>query len=170
LPGAYWRARGATTGPGCRFGADCQIGPGPFARGYSGLNIGHRCHLDTGSILHAYGGSISLGHCVYIGPYSVIYGHGGVEIGDGTLVAMGCAIISFNHTITGRGELILSQPDVPKKTTIGSDCWIGAGVHVLAGVTIGNGCVIGAGAVVTKDIPEYSIAAGNPARVMRERV
>jgi acetyltransferase-like isoleucine patch superfamily enzyme len=106
---------------------------------------------------------------VYVGPYTVIYGHGGVEIGDGTLVAMGCGIVSSNHTIPGREELILSHPDLKKKTSIGRDCWIGAGVYILAGVTIGDGCVIGAGAVVTKDVPAYSVAAGNPARVLRER-
>jgi acetyltransferase-like isoleucine patch superfamily enzyme len=52
---------------------------------------------------------------------------------------------------------------------IGSDCWLGAGVVVLKGVTIGNGTMIGAGAVVTDDVPEYTIAAGVPAKVIRER-
>ena len=54
-----------------------------------------------------------------------------------------------------------------KPVTIGNDCWFGANVVVCPGVTIGDGCVIGAGSVVTKDVPENSFAAGNPARVIR---
>lgn len=52
--------------------------------------------------------------------------------------------------------------------TIGSDCWLGGGVVVCAGVTIGKGCVIGAGSVVTRDVPDYSLAAGNPAKVLKK--
>jgi acetyltransferase-like isoleucine patch superfamily enzyme len=51
--------------------------------------------------------------------------------------------------------------------TIGNDCWIGGNVVLLAGVRIGKGCTIGAGAVVTKDIPDFSVAVGSPARVVR---
>jgi len=54
-------------------------------------------------------------------------------------------------------------------TKIGSDVWIGANVIIKAGVTIGDGCFIGAGSVVTKDIPPFSVAAGNPCRVIRPR-
>ena len=54
-----------------------------------------------------------------------------------------------------------------KGITIGHDTWLGAGVIVLPGITIGEMCVIGAGSVVTKDIPPYSIAVGNPARVIK---
>ena len=53
--------------------------------------------------------------------------------------------------------------------TIGNDVWIGSRVTILPGVTIGDGCVIGAGAVVAKDIPPYSVAVGNPARVVKDR-
>ena len=56
-----------------------------------------------------------------------------------------------------------------KGIKIGKDCWIGSGVKILDGVTIGDGCIIAAGAVVNKDIPEYSIAGGIPARVIKSR-
>lgn len=55
-----------------------------------------------------------------------------------------------------------------RPVTIGNDCWIGGNVVLLAGVTIGNGCTIGAGAVVTKDIPPFSVAVGSPAKVVRK--
>ena len=57
-----------------------------------------------------------------------------------------------------------------KKTTIGNDVWIGAGVVIIAGVTIGNGVVIGANSVVTKDIPDYSIYAGVPAKLLEKEM
>ena len=53
---------------------------------------------------------------------------------------------------------------------IGDDCWIGRRVMIMPGVKIGEGCVIGAGAVVTKDIPPYSVAAGVPAKVVKTRM
>lgn len=62
----------------------------------------------------------------------------------------------------------LSQPLETKPVTIGRNCWIGARVIILPGVTIGNFSIIGAGSVVTKDIPEYSIAVGNPAHVIKK--
>lgn len=55
-----------------------------------------------------------------------------------------------------------------KPIRIGDNCWFGGNVTVIGGVTIGNGCVIGAGSVVTHDIPDHSLAAGNPCRVIRE--
>ena len=61
----------------------------------------------------------------------------------------------------------ISGVEYAKPITIGSKTWLGAGVIVCPGVTIGEGCVIGAGSVVVKDIPDYSIAVGNPCRVIR---
>lgn len=52
--------------------------------------------------------------------------------------------------------------------TIGDDCWIGGNVTIMPGVTIGKGCTIGAGSVVTKDIPEFSVAIGSPAKVVKK--
>lgn len=54
-----------------------------------------------------------------------------------------------------------------KEIHVGEDCWIGGNVVVLPGVRLGRGCVVGAGSVVTKDVPDFHVAAGNPARVIR---
>ena len=124
------------------------------------VEAGPECELGIGTELNARGGRIHIGRHVFIGPYVVIYGQGGVSIGDHSLIAMHCCIMSSNHGIPPRAKLIRAEPDSLLPTTIGRDVWLGAGVRVLGGVTIGDGCVVGAGAVVTKSLPEYSIAVG----------
>jgi acetyltransferase-like isoleucine patch superfamily enzyme len=139
-----------------------QHGPGT-------VNCDDDVQFEDGVILDAWGGSIRIGAHVFLGPYVVVYGHGGVEIGDHTLVSMHCRILSSNHTVPTAGTLIRSQPDILLPTRIGRDVWLGAGVTVLGGVTIGDGCVVGAGAVVTRDLPPNSLAVGVPARVTGTR-
>lgn len=133
------------------------------------IEIGPECELGTGVELDAWHGRIRIGRRVFLGPYVVIYGQGGVEIGDHTLISMHCCIMSSDHTIPECAELIRSKPDILLPTRIGRDVWLGAAVKVLGGVTIGDGCVVGAGAVVTRDLPPFSVAVGVPARIVRMR-
>lgn len=133
------------------------------------IHLGPGAWLEDGVILEAWGGSIHLDRQVFVGPYAVIYGHGGVTIGAHTLISMHCRILSSNHALPPVGIEIRSQPDVLQPTRIGRDVWLGAGVTVLGGVTIGAGCVVGAGAVVSRDLPPGSIARGIPARVVGQR-
>ena len=133
------------------------------------VEIGDCCELSSDVIIHPYGGTVSLARNVFVGPQVIIYGHGGVEIGEHTLIAMQCRILSSEHTVPAQDQIIRHHPDIRKPTRIGRDVWLGAGVTVLAGVTIGDGCVVGAGAVVTKDLPPGSMAAGVPARIFKSR-
>ena len=59
-------------------------------------------------------------------------------------------------------------PELGKPITVGEDCWFGGNCIVLPGVTIGNGVTIGAGSVVTKDVPDYVVVAGNPAKIIKK--
>ena len=143
-------------------------------RGHDGsgpgrVRIGEGAWIERGVVLHAFGGSTELGKNVFLGPYAVIYGHGSVVIGDDSLVSMHCRIHSSNHAMPSRNTLIRSQPDFLLSTRIGRDVWLGAGVTVLGGVWIGDGCIVGAGAVVTKDLPAFSVAWGVPACVTARR-
>lgn len=156
--------RGLDLGRNCDLGANIAV-----ETGAGKVTIGPDCTLSTGIVLAAYGGRIELGRWVFLGPYAVVYGHGGVSIGEGCLVAMHCRILSSNHTLAPFGTPIRSQPDELLPTRIGRDVWLGAGVTVLGGVTIGDGCVVGAGAVVTKDLPAGAIARGIPAAVQGRR-
>src|SRR5438067_8012200 len=89
--------------------------------------IGDSSHLSIGVVLHCfgYGGVITLDERVFLGPYSVVYGHGGVHIGADTLVAMHCRIIAANHIVPERERRIRHQPDELLPIDIGSDVWIG---------------------------------------------
>src|SRR5205814_62721 len=91
-----------------------------------------------------------------------------VEIGEHCMFANGCFVTDANHRFDDLARPVLWQGFTSKgPTRIGSNVWCGANVVVTSGVTIGDRCVIGANAVVTTDIPAYSIAAGALARVLR---
>ena len=126
--------------------------------------------ISNGVVLHCYGGIIDIGENVFLGPYTVLYGHGSISIGSNSLIAMGVKIVSANHAIPSRDTLINSLLDIPMKIKIGNDVWIGADAKILAGVTIGNGAVIGAGSVVNKDVPPYAIVVGIPAKIIKYRI
>jgi acetyltransferase-like isoleucine patch superfamily enzyme len=93
---------------------------------------------------------------------------GSITIGNDVLLGPGTSIIASNHGFD-QGQLIREQDGHDADIVIGNDVWLGASVVVTAGVSIGDGCVVGAGAVVTRDLPPYSICAGVPARVIRMR-
>lgn len=117
------------------------------------------------------GGSIAIGQDTQIQPYGYLAAYkGSVIIGARVMIAPYCRFFPYNHG-TER-QLPMSQQHLTSNGNIivGDDAWIGTGVTVLDGVCIGVGAVIGAGSIVTHDIPEYAIAVGNPARVVRFRV
>ncbi len=86
---------------------------------------------------------------------------GGVTVGDNVNISFNCTIVTNNHDPKDKNILIC------KPVCIGNNVWIGANVTILPGITIGENSVIGAGAIVTKDIPDNSIAVGNPAKVIK---
>ena len=92
-----------------------------------------------------------------------------VEIGDHCMLANGCFVTDANHRFDDPERPITWQGFSTKgPTRIGANTWLGAHVVVTSGVTIGERCVVGANSVVTQDLPPRSIAAGVPARVLRE--
>ena len=143
-----------------------SVGSSPKTGVQISVIIGAKCEIGKGVQIHPWFGRVFIGRNVFIGPYVVIYGHGGVEIGDNSLISMHCCIVSSNHTVPSRARLIRDHPDIPLPTKIGCDVWLGAGVRVMGGVNIGDGCVVGAGAVVVRDLPAYSISVGVPAKVI----
>lgn len=116
--------------------------------------------------------SLIIGDNTYIGEYNNIRAAGGsIIIGNHCLISQHVSIVASNHGIN-RNQLIVEQgwPENKKDVVIEDDVWIGANTVVLPGVTIHKGAVIGAGSIVTKDIPEYAIVAGNPAKIIKYRI
>ena len=114
-------------------------------------------------------GYVRIGKHCSIHSFSVIYGDGGVTIGDNVRIATHTVIVPNNHKFDDAKKNIYEQGTERKPIHIKDDVWIGAHVTILAGVTIGAHAVIAAGAVVTKDVPENAIVAGVPAKVLRLR-
>ena len=134
------------------------------------VRIGADTRIARWVCLRPYGGSITIGDHCSVNSFAHISGNGGVEIGNHVLIATQCVLISANHNFADTTCPISTQGETRKKIVIEDDCWLGAGVKVLAGVTIHRGSVIGAGSVVTRDVPPYSVVVGVPGKVIRSRV
>ncbi|MBF0217287.1 MAG: acyltransferase [Candidatus Omnitrophica bacterium] len=116
------------------------------------------------------GENIEIGENSHINQYCCVWASPGSKIvlGANLLMGPGVKIFSSNHSKES-AKAMNEQGWAEKGIVIGNDVWIGANSVVVAGVRIADGAVIAAGAVVTKDIPEYSIAAGVPAKVIGKR-
>lgn len=112
-----------------------------------------------------YGCHTFLGPGVFLNYNTVILDSAPVCIGEGSMLAPNCQLLTINHPVHDTA-MRRAGWEKARPITIGRDVWLGGGVIVLGGVTIGDGAVIGAGSVVTRDIPAGSIAMGIPARVV----
>ncbi len=112
---------------------------------------------------------LGIGDSSFIGRGALIHAGGDVRIGRDVLIGPGVKIWSVDHVFSSRDIPIRLQGHEPAPVRIGDDAWLGVDCIVLKGVSIGLGAVIGAGSVVTKDIPDYAIAVGVPARVVGSR-
>lgn len=134
-----------------------------------GIYISKNVFIGRGSILSCKNGDIILGKNVNIGFNSEIFSGSKVVVGENTLIAAYVYIIGGGHDYSRVDIPITEQEKISHGIKIERNCWIGAGVKVFDNVTIGEDTIIGAGAVVSKDIPAFSIAAGIPARVVKSR-
>ena len=137
--------------------------------GLAQMEIGRWVHLGDGNTLRAHEGSLRLGDKVVFGKDNVVNTYLDIEFGDSSLMADWCYVCDFDHKIDNIELPIKDQGIVKSPVRIGPDTWIATKVTVLRGTTIGRGCVLGAHSVVKGDIPDYSIAVGAPARVVKNR-
>ena len=131
--------------------------------------IGDGCKLDKNTrFVAANEAVLRIGRETNIGPNSIFNCGADVTIGEKCLIAGFVYIQSSSHGIQ-KGAFIKEQKHTYGKIVIGDDVWLGGHVFVSKGVKIGTGAVVGAGAVVVKDIPDYKIAVGTPAEVLKDR-
>ena len=159
------------------------------------ITLGANCVIDDNVVLDAKGEKnegLRLGQNVYIGRNTILScKEGSIAVGDYTNISANCSLLSEteitlgrycflaghcylvaggNHSFDDVSKPIMFQPSVSKGgIRVDDDVWLGAGVIVLDGCAIGQGTVVGAGAVVTGPLPEYAVAVGSPARVIRDR-
>lgn len=162
----------SASGSGCRHQGSSNRGRSLPDR----LSLGTGVVVDHCVLLHCGGmewshpeAGISIGRQSYIGPNSVLFGGGGIEIGDAVLISPGVVITSHQHTFEEQGVDIQAQPLEFARVVIDRNVWVGANATVVPGIRVGEGAVIGAGAVVTHDVPAGAVVVGVPARVLRER-
>jgi acetyltransferase-like isoleucine patch superfamily enzyme len=135
------------------------------------VTLGDRVYLLRDVVIETgEGGSVTIGEGTHIQPRCQFSAYkGSIRIGAGAHIAPNCGFYPYDHG-TAPGELIDKLPlQTRGGIVVEDDAWLGFGVIVLDGVRVGRGAVVGAGAVVTRDIPDYAIAMGVPARVVRMR-
>ncbi|GAA3736368.1 hypothetical protein GCM10022422_19300 [Flavobacterium ginsengisoli] len=133
------------------------------------IEIGKNCELLYGVILMTYGGKIKIGHSCSINPYTVLYGHGNLTIGNNVLIAGHVLIIPANHRFDDINIPINKQGENRKGIIIKDNVWIGAGCQILDGVIVEEGAIIAAGSVVTKNVKANTIVGGVPAKLIKLR-
>lgn len=137
-----------------------------------GIVIGNEAFIGRNSILSCKDGDILLSDGVNVGFNCEIFSSSSVQVGENTVIAAYSYLIGGGNYDLDRMDVSFAEQDGLSSQggiLVGDSAWIGAGVKVLDGVRIGSGSVIGAGAVVTSNIPDNSIAAGVPAKVLRSR-
>lgn len=132
---------------------------------FNKFEIGSQSLIEDFSTINNEVGNVIIGDGTLIGLSNVIIGP--VIIGNGVILAQNIVVSGLNHGYEDINISPSKQAVKTKQIIINDDVWIGANSVITAGVTIGKHAVIGAGSVVVKDIPPYTIAVGNPAKVIK---
>jgi len=122
--------------------------------------------IESQTVINSWLGAVSLGEQSFIGIGTIIIGP--AQIGKHTQIASNSFICGENRIHTGTSAGLVAKEYVLKKVTIGDGCWIGADCKIMPGVTIGNGVIVAAGSVVTKDVPEFTVVGGVPAKHLKD--
>jgi len=162
-----------------RIGSRCRISGSVTIMRYGDdlpvISLGDECCLHDGVRLvignpaDTPGIGIEIGNRVIVNVRAYLSGEGGLTIEDDVLIGPQALLLSAGHEVHGGDPRINRNPISRAPIRIREGAWIGAGAIILQGVTVGRGSVVGAGGVVTRDVPDFAVAHGNPARVRHFR-
>ena len=133
---------------------------------FNKFHLGHGSVIEDFSTINNGVGDVIIGDNTFIGLNNVLIGP--VRIGNNVIFAQNIVASGLNHGYQDINLPISQQKVTVADIIVEDDCWIGANAVITAGVRIGKHSVIAAGAVVTKDVPEYSVAGGNPSRILKQ--
>lgn len=154
----------AACGEGCIFEEGCLV----FHP--ENVHLGRDVYVGHQAILKGYHkNALRVGDGTWIGQQCFLHAAGGIDIGANVGIGPGVKMLTSTHQEAGRDVPILHAPLAFAPIVVEDDADLGVGAIILPGVRIGRGAQVGAGAVVTRDVPAYAIAAGNPAKVLRGR-
>lgn len=134
------------------------------------ITIGDNCVIMSDVKILSYGGNITIGNDVSVNPFSILYGHGGLIIGNFVRIANNTVIIPSNHNYSDISKPIYLQGETSIGVKIGNDVWLGSNVKILDDVIISDGIIVGAGSLVSKSLlDKYGIYLGTPAKFIKYR-
>lgn len=133
---------------------------------YRRFSLGDHSVIESFCCINNAVGDVMIGDHTRVGIHNTIIGP--VSIGNHVNLAQGITVTALNHNFSDPDKLIDEQGISTAAVHIGDDVWIGANAVVLPGVTIGNHSVVAAGAIVTKDVPQGSLVAGVPAKILKQ--
>lgn len=165
---------GVVVGDNCEFSGAVRLDDGVVVQKH--VELAGSVHVGEASIIAAYsfistmpGASVSIGKRVLINSFNVLGAGEGLWIGDDCIFAAYVQITDSSHHFEKISDSPRHDGGFSMPVRIGAGSWLGSAVKVMMGVTVGEGCVVGAGAVVSRDLPAYSISVGMPAKVIRFR-
>jgi len=157
--------------PGVEIGNGCVVRNPEFLRIAPGVTVNHDTVIasfpESGMIKYA--PHIEIGEGAFIGPYNDFSCYHGIKIGKHVMTAAYVLITDVDHGYENVEIPIIRQPMTSQgEIALGDGCWIGYRACILSGVTIGRNSVIGANSVVNRNVPDFSVAAGNPVRIIKQ--
>lgn len=151
-----------------RIGKDSLIRP--FTRidvlPFNGFKVGYESTIEDFSTINNGMGPVKIGNNTRVGMSNVLIGP--VTIGDHVIIAQNVVMSGLNHGFEDISMPISKQQCTKAEIVVEDEVWIGANAVITSGVKIGKHAVVAAGSVVTKDVPPYSVVAGNPAKVLKQ--
>lgn len=161
---AYWSFRLNAVARPLSIGRNVEIA------GAENISLGSNVYIVDGAVVRAEHGRLVCGDRLAVnGGARIIADYGEIIMGEGVMIGPGVLIRASNHASDDLEKFMWDQGQTGGKIEIGDDVWIAGHAVIVPGVKIGNHVIVAAASVVTKDVPDYAVVAGAPARVIRDR-